>query len=174
MRSTKFPVRLSLIAGLVMVFAILPSEAARAADAPQRIPFQIATGSSIGTYFPVGNVLSEVLSHPPSIARCETANICGPAGLIVSTMASQGSVANVASVNGGMINSGLAQADVVSLAAEGKGPFRKSGPSRRLRVIADLYGEDVHLVAATKSKSKRWRNFVARGFRCLQKIPAPS
>lgn len=154
MWSTKFPVRLLLIAGALMTFgfAVASVVAAQAADTPQRIPFQIATGSSTGTYFPVGNLLSEILSHPAGITRCETANVCGPSGLIVSTMASQGSVANVVSVNGGMINSGLAQADVVSLAAEGKGPFRKSGPSRSLRVIADLYGEDVHLVAATKSK----------------------
>jgi hypothetical protein len=67
-------------------------------------------------------------------------------------MASQGSVANVISVNDGMINSGLAQADVVSLAMEGKGPFRKTGPAKSLRVIADLYGEDLHLVAANRAK----------------------
>lgn len=154
MRSTKFPFRLSFIASALVAFgaAIASGVAAQTADTPQRVPFQIATGSSTGTYFPVGNLLSEILSHPPGIARCETANVCGPSGLIVSTMASQGSVANVVSVNGGMMSSGLAQADVVSLAAEGKGPFRKSGPSRSLRVIADLYGEDVHLVAATKSK----------------------
>ncbi len=154
MRSTKFPVRLSFIAGALIAFSIAAASAvaAQTADTPQRIPFQIGTGSSTGTYFPIGNLLSEILSHPPGIARCEAANVCGPPGLIVSTMASQGSVANVASVTGGMINSGLAQADVVSLAAEGKGPFRKSGPSKNLRVIADLYGEDVHLVAATKSR----------------------
>lgn len=156
MRSKNFPVRLSFIAGAMMAFgagvAAATGAAAQAGDTPQRVSFQIATGSSTGTYFPVGLVLSEVLSHPPGIARCETANICGPTGLIVSTMASQGSVANVVSVNGGMINSGLAQADVVSLAMEGKGPFRKSGATSSLRVIADLYGEDLHLVATTKSK----------------------
>lgn len=154
MRSTKFAVRLSFIAGALIAFsvAIASAAAAQTADTPQRIPFQIGTGSSTGTYFPIGNLLSEILSHPPGIARCETANVCGPSGLIVSTMASQGSVANVVSVNGGMVSSGLAQADVVSLAAEGKGPFRKSGPSKGLRVIADLYGEDVHLLAATKSR----------------------
>ncbi len=118
---------------------------------PQRVSFQIATGSSTGTYFPVGALLSEVLSHPPGVTRCESANACGPAGLIISTMASQGSVANVISVNAGMINSGFAQADVVSSAMEGRGPFRKTGPTKSLRVIADLYGEDLHLVAATRA-----------------------
>jgi hypothetical protein len=132
--------------------AIRASSAVAQTDLPQRISFEIATGSGTGTYFPVGALLSEVLSHPPGVARCEAANSCGPAGLIVSTMASQGSVANVISVNAGMINSGLAQADVVAMAMEGRGPFRKTGPAKSLRVIADLYGEDLHLVAANPSK----------------------
>ena len=149
----KLPVRVPS-AVLVLCVASLPiaGVVAQTAELTQRISFQIATGSSTGTYFPVGALLSEVLSHPPGITRCENANACGPAGLIVSTMASQGSVSNVISVNDGMINSGLAQADVVSLAMEGKGPFRKTGPAKSLRVIADLYGEDLHLVAANRAK----------------------
>src|SRR5205085_2936227 len=154
MRTTKL--RATALAGAVCALCASalssPCVAAEAADVPQRIPFQIATGSSTGTYFPVGALLSEVLSHPPGITRCEAANACGPSGLIVSTLASQGSVANVVSVNTGMISSGLAQADVVALAMDGRGPFRKSGPAKNLRVIADLYGEDLHLLAANKAK----------------------
>ena len=144
------------LAGAVFALcaAALPSPciAAEATDVPQRVPFQIATGSSTGTYFPVGALLSEVLSHPPGVTRCEAANACGPSGVIISTLASQGSVANVISVNTGMISSGLAQADVVSLAMDGRGPFRKTGPAKNLRVIADLYGEDLHLLAANRSR----------------------
>ena len=127
---------------------------AQIADAPQRIAFQISTGSTTGTYFPVGSMLAQLLSHPPGVGRCETANICGPSGLIVSTRASQGSVANVLSVNSGMVTSGLAQTDVVALAILGQGPFRKAGPTKQLRVIANLYGEDVHLVVAKNAKIK--------------------
>jgi TRAP transporter TAXI family solute receptor len=156
MRRRNLPGRLTVTAGALIALCFsatfTSTFAAQAADSPQRISFQIATVSSTGTYFPVGALLSEVLSHPPGVARCESVNACGPAGLIVSTMASQGSVANVISVNAGMISSGLAQADVVSSAMEGRGPFRKTGPTRSLRVIADLYGEDLHLVAATSAK----------------------
>ncbi len=127
---------------------------AQAADTPARISFQIATGSTTGAYFPIGALLAQVLSHPPGVGRCEAANACGPSGLIVSTRASQGSVANVLSVNGGMVTSGLAQTDVVSLAVVGQGPFRKAGPAKELRVIANLYGEDLHLIAAKKAKIK--------------------
>ena len=80
-------------------------------------------------------MLAQLLSHPPGVGRCEAANICGPAGLIVSTRASQGSVANLLAVNGDMVTSGIAQADVVALAVAGQGPFRKTGPMKQLRVI---------------------------------------
>lgn len=140
----------------VALGVLAPLGHASAADAPPapppRISFEISTGSTTGTYFPVGQRLAQLLSHPPGLGRCETADVCGPAGLIVTTRASQGSVANVLAVNSGMINSGLAQADVVAQAIAGQGPFRKSGPARELRVIADLYGEDVHLLAAKNSK----------------------
>jgi TRAP transporter TAXI family solute receptor len=46
----------------------------------------------------------------------------------------------------------LAQSDVVALAVSGQGPFKKPGATRQLRVIADLYGEDVHLLAAKSAK----------------------
>jgi TRAP transporter TAXI family solute receptor len=73
--------------------------------------------------------------------------VCGPAGLIVSTRASEGSIANLTAVNSGNVSSGIAQADVVALAVAGKGAFAKTGPAKQLRVIANLYGEDVHLLA---------------------------
>lgn len=156
MRTKELPARISVSASAILALCLgvlfAPPAAAENTETPQRIPFQIATGATTGTYFPVGSLLSEILSHPPGVTRCESVNACGPSGLIVSTLASQGSVANVISVNAGMISSGLAQADVVSLAMEGRGPFRKSGPAKNLRVIADLYGEDLHLLAANKAK----------------------
>ncbi|HXJ00023.1 MAG TPA: TAXI family TRAP transporter solute-binding subunit, partial [Micropepsaceae bacterium] len=102
---------LSLAAVAVLAIAstmMLADDApAQIIESPQRISFQISTGSTTGTYFPVGSLLAQLLSHPPGVGRCEAANICGPSGLIVSTRASQGSVANVLAVNSGMVTSGL-------------------------------------------------------------------
>ena len=158
MQAKRFSVSWSLAAGVVLALGVPMMLAAKATaqliDNPQRISFQISTGSTTGTYFPVGSLLAQLLSHPPGVGRCEATNICGPSGLIVSTRASQGSVANVLAVNGGMVTSGLAQTDVVALAVAGQGPFRKSGPTKELRVIANLYGEDLHLVAAKNAKIK--------------------
>ncbi len=139
---------------LVLLLTLVTRVVAQGFEPPQRIAFQISTGSTTGTYFPVGQLLAQLLSHPPGVGRCETVAVCGPTGLIVSARASEGSVANVNAVDSGSVSSGLAQADVVALAVTGQGPFRKTGPAKQLRVIANLYGEDVHLIAAKTSKIK--------------------
>jgi TRAP transporter TAXI family solute receptor len=43
---------------------------------------------------------------------------------------------------------------VVALAVAGDGPFRKAGAAKQIRVVANLYGEDLHLLAAKNAKIK--------------------
>lgn len=153
-RASFWGVAAGAVLALGLTVALAARAAAQFADSPQRVSFQISTGSTTGTYFPVGELLAEVLSHPPGVGRCVLANVCGPAGLIVSARASEGSVANVLAVNSGSVGSGLAQADVVAMAVAGQGAFRRNGPARQLRVIANLYGEDIHLIAAKNARIK--------------------
>jgi TRAP transporter TAXI family solute receptor len=117
-----------------------------------RISFQIATGSTAGTFFPVGEAIAGLISHPRGVDRCDTTNVCGPAGLIVSTRTSEGAADNLIAVNRGDVESGLAQSDVIAAAVKGDGPFRRLGPQSHVRVIASLFAEQVHLVVSTKSK----------------------
>src|SRR5262245_49892023 len=158
MRPQRHIVLLSLVAGLLGALGLMGVSSAQGVaqgfEAPQRIAFQVSTGSTTGSYFPVGQLLAQLLSHPPGVGRCQAADVCGPAGLIVSTRASEGSIANVLAVNSGNVSSGIAQGDIVALAAAGQGPFRKTGPAKQVRVIANLYGEDVHLVAAKSANIK--------------------
>src|SRR5215469_9342337 len=112
------------------------------------ISFVLATGSTGGTYYPVGQAIAEIISHPPGVTRCELADMCGPPGLIASTRSSLGSVANVLDVDAGRANSGLAQSDIVAEALAGTGDFHAQGPQSHVRMIADLFPEEVHLVAA--------------------------
>lgn len=123
-----------------------------AAQTPSRISFQIATGSTAGTFFPVGEAIAGLISHPPGVDRCDTQNVCGPPGLIVSTRTSEGAVDNLIDINDGDVDSGLAQSDVVAAAVRGDGPFRKLGPQRHLRVIASLFSEQVHLVVTANAR----------------------
>lgn len=120
-------------------------------DAPERIAFQIATGSSSGTYFPIGQMLASLISHPAGVARCEEAGLCGPMGLIAAARASEGSIANVRAVNEGRVTSGLAQADIAAAAAAGTGAFKQSGKAENLRAIAALFPETVHIVVFADS-----------------------
>src|SRR3984957_10815137 len=150
----RFPALIALTGFAVLTmaglfFAVLPG----AADTPQgRISFQIPPGSTAGTFFPVGEAIAGLISHPPGVDRCANADVCGPAGLIVSTRTSEGAVDNLIAVNRGDVESGLAQSDVIAAAVKGQGPFKKLGPQSHVRVIASLFSEQVHLVVAEKSK----------------------
>jgi len=116
----------------------------------RRISFAIATGPSSGTYFPVGEAIAGLVSHPPGVDRCHRASVCGPEGLIATAQTSPGSMANVLAVNAGRVDSALAQSDVVAEAVRGIGPFRGARQTH-LRVIAALYPEQIHIVARGKS-----------------------
>jgi TRAP transporter TAXI family solute receptor len=116
---------------------------------PARISFQIATGSTEGVYFSVGQAMAGLISHPLGVGRCDTATVCGPAGVILSARTSQGAAENLRAVNSGVVDSGFADGDVIAAAVKGDGAFRR--PARRLRVIAALFPEEAHLVVSVKS-----------------------
>jgi TRAP transporter TAXI family solute receptor len=130
---------------------------------PMRISFQIATGSTDGVYFPVGQAMAGVISHPLGVGRCDTATVCGPAGVILSARTSQGAADNLRAVNSGAVDSGFADGDVIAAAVAGQGAFRR--PARHLRVIAALFPEEAHLVVAAKSGIRSVDNL--RGKRVL-------
>jgi uncharacterized protein len=116
---------------------------------PTRISFQIATGSTEGVYFPVGQAMAGLISHPLGVGRCDTATVCGPAGVILSARTSEGTTDNLRSVNQGLVDSGFADGDAIADAVAGQGAFRR--PARHLRVIAALFPEEAHVVVAAKS-----------------------
>ena len=128
-----------------LVLAPLPGGAE-----PVRTSFDILTGSAAGNYFPVGELIARVISHPQGLGRCERQAVCAPPGIIVSARTSGGAVANVMAVNSGAAASGLAQAPVLAEAVKGQGPFRKAGPQKHIRVMADLFAEPVQLVVGSK------------------------
>ena len=114
-----------------------------------RVSFQIATGSTDSLYFPVGQDMAGLISHPPGVGRCETATVCGPAGAILSARTSEGAADNLRSVNQGLVDSGLSEGDVIAAAVKGQGAFRRR--ATHLRVIASLFSEQAHLVVGEKS-----------------------
>ena len=141
-----------MVKTIVIVTAIVAvAVAATGQMLPPRRSFEIATGPAAGTYFPAGELIARVVSHPPGLARCEKSPLCGPPGVIVSARSSDGAVANVLAVNAGTAASGLAQGNVVADAVAGRGAFQKAGPQKHIRVIADLFTEQVQLVVPRRS-----------------------
>jgi hypothetical protein len=108
--------------------------------------FRIGTASTAGTYYPIGGIIANAISNPPGSRSCETGGSCGVPGLIAVVQSTEGSVANVNAIHEGGLDSGFAQADVAFWAYKGQGLFADRGPMARLRAIANLYPEALHLV----------------------------
>lgn len=110
--------------------------------------FRIGSGSVGGTYFPVANLIAGVLNGS---VGCEDNEQCGVPDLLAVAQAANGSVANVRDLAEGVLEAGLAQADVAYAAYSGIGIFTDEGPNPDLRAIANLYPESIHLVASADS-----------------------
>ena len=106
----------------------------RAALAQVPAFFRIGTGGTAGTYYPVGGLIANAISNPPQ--------------LVLTAQASNGSVANVNAIASGALESGFTQADVAFWAYSGTGLFEGKGGMADLRLLANLYPESIHLVAA--------------------------
>lgn len=126
--------------------------------AVSRMSFVIATGPTGGTYFPIGEAIAGIVSHPPGVFRCERPGVCGPPGLIASVRTSPGAAANVLAVNARTVEAALAQSDVVAEAVAGRGLFRRAGAQTHIRVLASLYPEEVHLVALNSAHIRSLRD----------------
>nr|WP_245416349.1 TAXI family TRAP transporter solute-binding subunit [Microvirga sp. 17 mud 1-3] len=102
--------------------------------------FRIGTGGTAGTYYPVGGLLANAISNPPQ--------------LVLTAQASNGSVANINSIASGALESGFSQADVAYWAYTGTGLFEGKNKLEDLRLLANLYPESIHLVAAKSANIK--------------------
>ena len=109
--------------------------------------FRIATGGTAGTYFPIGGLIANAISNPPGSRACDEGGSCGVPGLVATAVASNGSVANVNGIAGGSLESGFSQSDVAYWAHSGTGIFADKGAVEKVRAIANLYPESIHLVA---------------------------
>lgn len=116
--------------------------------------FRIGTGGTAGTYYPIGGLLANAISAPPGSRPCEDGGACGVPGLVASALAANGSVANVNAIMGGTLESGFAQGDVAAWAYTGTGIWEGKPKADKLRVIANLYPESIHLIASAESGIK--------------------
>lgn len=139
--------RFKSLLGLTLALGTL----AGAASAQEMSFFRIGTGGTSGTYYPIGGLLANAISNPPGSRPCEEGGSCGVPGLVASAIASNGSVANVNAIMGGAMESGFAQGDVAAWAQTGTGIWEGKPAADKLRAIANLYPESLHLVATKAS-----------------------
>lgn len=107
--------------------------------------FRIGTGGAGGTYFPIGGTIANGISAPPGSRACDKGGQCGVPGLIAIAQSTTASVFNNAAVQNGELEAGLAAADVTRSMYLGEGKF-EGKPHPKLRVVANLFPEDLHLV----------------------------
>ncbi len=114
--------------------------------------FRIVSGSAGGNYFPMAGILANAISSPPGSRPCDKGGPCGVPGLIAIAQSANGSVANVNAIQSGTAESGLAQSDVAYWGYTGTGVFDGKAKLDKLRFLASLYPEHIHVVLPEDSK----------------------
>ena len=109
--------------------------------------FRIGTGGTAGTYFPIGGLIANAISNPPGSGPGAAGGWGGVPGWAAPAGASNGSVANIASIANGSMQSGFVQSDIAHWALNGTGIYEGRPKVDVLRSIATLYPESFHLVA---------------------------
>lgn len=130
-------IAIAAVAGFVAATSI--------AAAQEMIFFRIGTGSAGGTYFPIGGTIANGISSPPGARACDKGGQCGVPGLVAIAQSTTASVFNNAAVQNGELEAGMAAADVTRSMYLGEGKF-EGKPHPNLRIVANLYPEDLHLV----------------------------
>jgi len=125
--------------------------------------FRIGTGGAGGTYFPIGGLIANAISSPPGARSCEKGGTCGVPGLVAIAVSTNASVFNMNAVQAGNLEAGLAGAQSVTQGYEGTGKFN-GDKKDKVRIIANLYPEDMHLVLPKGKKT--WKPKGSRRHEC--------
>ncbi len=107
--------------------------------------FRIGTGGAGGTYFPIGGIIANAISNPPGSRACDKGGNCGVPGLVAMAQSTNASAHNVNAIQAGQMEAGLSGAATLHFAYHGIGKF-EGNAKPDLRIIANLYPEDLHLV----------------------------
>lgn len=136
-----------MIAVLCGLGLLMPAAGAAAQDDALPKLFSIGTGSTAGTYYPIGALIAAAISRPAGSSPCGEGGACGVDNLIATAITTHGSFDNLKGIASKRLDSGLAQADIAAWAYQGAEIFTGEGAYPDLRAIANLYPEHVHLVA---------------------------
>ncbi len=126
--------------------ALLGAVVATAGASAQEMKFfRIGTGGAGGTYFPIGGIIANAISNPPGSRACDEGGNCGVPGLVAMAQSTNASAHNVNAIQAGQMEAGLSGAATLHFAYNGLEKF-EGNAKPDLRVIANLFPEDLHLV----------------------------
>ena len=117
---------LAIVLALVMVMSLAACGAGGATK------MTMGTGGTSGTYYAFGGVLGQYIKNK--------------AGIDVTVVSTDGSKANIESIDSGDYQLGTVQSDVMAYAWAGSRSFEANGKINSFRVVAGLYAEAVQLV----------------------------
>lgn len=120
----------SVVLVLTMVLALAACGSSSGSAGASKMT--MGTGGTSGTYYAFGGVLSQYIKNK--------------AGIDVTVVSTDGSKANIESINSGDYQLGTVQSDVMAYAWEGTRSFEDSGKIDSFRVVGGLYAESVQLV----------------------------
>ncbi|MGJ3258136.1 MAG: TAXI family TRAP transporter solute-binding subunit [Rhodospirillales bacterium] len=133
------------IKALTAALAVATIAFGSAAEAQEMKFWRIGTGGAGGTYYPIGGLIANAISKPPGSRPCDKGGSCGVENLVAIAVSTNASVANVNAIDAGQLDAGLAGAQSVAQGYNGEGKF-EGNPKKNIRMIANLYPEDMHLV----------------------------
>ena len=146
--------RFQKITSALLVGATLSLAAVSAASAADKmIFFRIGTGGAGGTYFPIGGTIANAISNPPGSRACDKGGNCGVPGLVAMAQSTNASAHNVNAIQAGEMEAGLSGAATLHFAYHGVGKY-EGNAKKDLRIIANLFPEDLHLVTPKGTKLK--------------------
>src|ERR687892_323910 len=136
-RRRRLTVAIALVGALALTTAV---------PAAARTFLAIATGGTGGVYYPLGGMLAQLLSNNVK-------------DLVVTAQTGNASVANIALIGQGEVETALVQNDVAYFAYNGTGLEQFTGkPVKNIRHLAALYPEHIQLVALKQSRIRSVRD----------------
>ena len=135
----------------IATFVVASFAFAGVATAQEMKFFKIGTGGTGGTYYPIGGLIANAISNPPGSRPCDKGGSCGVPGLVAIAVSTTASVFNANAIQEGSLDAGLAGAQTVVQSYNGEGKF-VNNKKDKIRVIANLYPESMHLVLKKGTK----------------------
>ncbi len=126
------PHRIGLLLLLAQALLLLPIAASAAVRQPI---LSIRSGNMTGAYYAAASAVAKVFNRTG-----------GQYGIRLATAESEGSPANIDAVLGGQAAFGIAQADILDAASQGRGPWA-GRPRTELRAVLGLHVEALTIVA---------------------------